>query len=187
MDAKDVPAEAKDAGDADRTTDKTTDVDFLFDYIDSVMKSPAWDSEVMGFIDENCMVFDNEEENKFEYTVIHEKFAEVVESLLTTHLHDISITPEAFAEACERARFASRSNKEVFEKLLALTDFLTFKKLMVKRNMELELEAIQELQQAQVPIIAPSDEEEAEQLFQMALKESAEMSVAEAKAVFEKA
>ena len=38
----------------------------------------------------------------------------------------------------------------------------------------------------QVPIIAPSDEEEAEQLFQMALKESAEMSVAEAKAVLEK-
>jgi len=38
-----------------------TESDWLFEYIDSVMKSPSWDSEVMGFIDDNCVVFDNEE------------------------------------------------------------------------------------------------------------------------------
>ena len=29
---------------------------------------------LMGFIDEACVVFDGEEENKFEHTEIHEKF-----------------------------------------------------------------------------------------------------------------
>lgn len=82
--------------------------------------------------------------------MIHEKFQEVVEGLLTTHLEEVSITPESFSVACEKARYASRSNKVVFEQLTAMTDFLTFKKLMVKRNMELELEAVQELQQAKV-------------------------------------
>lgn len=106
---------------------------------------------------------------------------------MTKHLADVSVTPEAFAEACEKARFASRGNKKVFEQLIALTDFLTFKKLMVKRNMELELEAVRELQQQSIPIVAPVDEDEAEKLFQMALKESAEMSASEAQAILEKA
>ena len=45
----------------DGRPDEPTESDWLFEYIDSVIKSPAWDAEVMGFIDENCMVFDNEE------------------------------------------------------------------------------------------------------------------------------
>ena len=57
--------------------DEPTESDWLFEYIDSVMKSPAWESEVMGFVDDNCMVFDNEEENKFEHSVVHNKFQEV--------------------------------------------------------------------------------------------------------------
>ena len=35
---------------------------------------------------------------------------------------------------------------------------------------ELELEAVQELQQSSVPIVAPENEDEAERLFQQALK-----------------
>ena len=108
-----------------------TESDWLFEYIDSVMKSPAWDSEVMGFVDDNCCVFDNEEENKLEHSVVHEKFQEIIDGLLTAHLQDVSVTAEAFAEACERARYASRNNRAVFEQLMAMTDFLTFKKLMV--------------------------------------------------------
>jgi uncharacterized sporulation protein YeaH/YhbH (DUF444 family) len=53
--------------------------------------------------------------------------------------------------------------------------------------MELELEAVAELQRAAVPIVAPADEDEAERLYQMALKESAEMSAAEARALLRKA
>ena len=105
------------------------------------------DNEIMGFIDENCVVFDSEEENKFEYSIVHQKFQELVDSLLTNHLGNLNVTPEAFAEACERARYASRHNKAVFEQLMAMEDFLTCKKLMVKRNMELELEAAQMMQQ----------------------------------------
>jgi hypothetical protein len=171
----------------DTAEDEITESDWLFEYIDSVMKSPAWDSEVMTFVDDNCVIFDNEEENKFEYTVVHEKFAEMLEGLMTKHLKEVAITPEQFAEACEKARYASRGNKKIFEQIISLTDFLTFKKLMVKRNMELELEAVRELQQQAIPIVAPVDEEEAEKLFQMALKESAEMSVNEAQKILEKA
>lgn len=58
-------------------SDEPTESDWLFEYVDSVMKSPAWESEVMGFVDDNCMIFDNEDENKLEHTVVHNKFQEV--------------------------------------------------------------------------------------------------------------
>lgn len=34
----------------------------------------------MGFIDENCAVFDTEEENKLSYTTLHHQFKELVSS-----------------------------------------------------------------------------------------------------------
>jgi len=59
--------------------------------------------------------------------------------------------------------------------MVAMDDFLTFKKLMVKRNLELGYEALQELQREQVPIVAPTTEAEAEVQFQRAMKESEDM------------
>ena len=47
-----------------------------------------------------------------------------------------------FYEACEQGRHSREINRNVFEKIIALDDFLTFKKIMVKRNMERELETI---------------------------------------------
>ena len=46
------------------------------------IRSPRWKTPVHTFIDENCMAFDNEEENKLEHTEIHKKFCKIVEDLL---------------------------------------------------------------------------------------------------------
>ena len=35
------------------------------------LRSPRWKTPVMSFIDEYCTVFDNEDENKLEFTKIH--------------------------------------------------------------------------------------------------------------------
>lgn len=35
------------------------------------LRSPRWKSPVMSFIDEYCTVFDDEDENKLEFTKIH--------------------------------------------------------------------------------------------------------------------
>ncbi|CAN0552246.1 unnamed protein product, partial [Ectocarpus sp. 8 AP-2014] len=37
----------------------------------------------MGFIDENCAVFDTEEENKLSYTTLHRQFKDLVRALTT--------------------------------------------------------------------------------------------------------
>jgi hypothetical protein len=62
---------------------------------------------------------------------------------MSSFLKDLDVSNEVFYEALEKGRNARDVNRAVFEKLLALDDFLTFKKIMVKRNVELQLESIQ--------------------------------------------
>ena len=45
--------------------------DWFFDMIIGFLRSPRWKSPVMSFIDEYCTVFDDEDENKLEFTKIH--------------------------------------------------------------------------------------------------------------------
>ena len=45
--------------------------DWFFDMIIGFLRSPRWKVPVMSFLDEKCMLFDNEDENKLEFTPIH--------------------------------------------------------------------------------------------------------------------
>ena len=57
----------------------------------------------MSFLDEYCIIFDNEDENKLEYTPIHTKFKQLVEELIGELLAELGVTQEQFMEACEKA------------------------------------------------------------------------------------
>jgi len=46
------------------------------------LQSPIWKNPIMDFIDENCIVFEDEEENRLEYTDVHNVSPGVV-TLLT--------------------------------------------------------------------------------------------------------
>jgi len=119
---------------------------WLYDFVLQVLQAPSWSVPVMEFIDAQCGNFDGGDENKLIYTDIHEQFVHLIETLLESHLADIGLTPEDFAAVCAAAPRGSGLGKIVFEQLMSATDFLTFKALMRKRNSELELEAIRELQ-----------------------------------------
>jgi hypothetical protein len=45
--------------------------DWIFDSMIQYIRSPYYYSPVLTYIDENCTIFDDEEENKFEYTDVH--------------------------------------------------------------------------------------------------------------------
>lgn len=115
--------------------------EWLFDYLIAVFKSERWEYNVLQFIDENCHLFNNDETHDFALTEAHQKFRNLIDGLLTQHLAEIGVSEEAFVQACEHGRNNSAS-RQVFEQIMAVDDFLTFKKLMVKRNMELEFEVV---------------------------------------------
>ena len=122
--------------------------DWLFDFVLQFLESDLFDSAVMDFVDEKCEIFDNEEENKFAYTDIHREFRDHVDALLSSNLGELGVTPELFYEACAKGRNSRDINRAVYDKMIAMDDFQTFKKIMVKRNMELQMEAIRSMKEA---------------------------------------
>ena len=124
------------------------------------------------FVDENCFSFNQEEENNFEHARLHKLFCSIAENLLVEHLERVGITPEQFVKACESERKARTINQRVWSQICAIDDFLTFKKMMAKRNMELEMECIKSMRMNRVPT---SENEERLQI-QEAIRRSREDS-----------
>ena len=114
----------------------------------------------MEFIDKHCIVFDTEDENKFEFTTVHKEFCEMVNNLLERFLSEMGISPEEFVLVCQDPEAAALS-EFVFNQILAVDDFVSFKKMMVKRTLELNVQAMSMLnmeQQAAGPEPPPAPE-----------------------------
>ena len=107
--------------------------DWFFDMIIGFLRSPRWKTPVMSFIDEYCTVFDDEDENKLEFTKIHMDFKKIVEDLLGELMAELGVTDEQFLQACQKAE-ANPIHKKIVDQIMAVESFLAFKRLMVKRN-----------------------------------------------------
>lgn len=116
--------------------------DWIFDFVLQFLESDRFDAAVMDFVDENCHIFENDEENKFIYTDIYKEFLDHMEGVINSNLGELDVSPDVFFDACQKSRNGRDINKRVFEKMLAMEDFTVFKKIMVKRNTELQYEAM---------------------------------------------
>ena len=95
----------------------------------------------MSFLDEHCIIFDNEEENKLEYTPIHSEFKKIVEDLIGELIAELGVTQEIFMHACKNAE-SNPIHKKIVDQIVAVDNFVAFKKLMCKRNGELNKQAM---------------------------------------------
>ena len=57
-------------------------------------------------------------------------------------MKELGVTNEQFVEACERAE-QNPIHKKIVDQIMAVDNFLAFKKLMVKRNQELNKQAME--------------------------------------------
>mmetsp|Transcript_31093 Transcript_31093/g.58321 ORF Transcript_31093/g.58321 Transcript_31093/m.58321 type:complete len:540 (+) Transcript_31093:53-1672(+) len=129
-----------------------TDLDWLSDYVISVLKSPTWVVPVQEFIDENAILFDESEENSLEHTKCHNDFKELVSNLILCHLMEVSVTEEQFESFCQTGLTKNRSlHRALAEQLLAVEDFLTFKAMMAKHNAEICRTVVREAESADPP------------------------------------
>lgn len=122
------------------------DCEWLGDYMVSILKSPTWSTPVARFIDENCDLFDDSEENRLEYTECHNDFRLLVTDLFTAHLAEVSVTPEQFEWFLTHGLSQHQQlHRALIEQLLSVDDFLTFKAMMAKHNAELDRKALRTL------------------------------------------
>lgn len=65
----------------------------------------------------------------------------MVDDLLSELMSELGVTEEQFMEACEKAS-ANPLHKKIVDQITAVDNFIAFKKLMVKRNAELNEQAM---------------------------------------------
>lgn len=119
--------------------------EWLSEAIISFLKGPCYSVPLMSFIDEHCLVFDLEEENKFEYTALHIEFMNLVDKLLCELLEDLGVKPEKLVAVLSSDMSQDQISSFVLTSILSVEDFLQFKAMMVKRNVELTNQVIESL------------------------------------------
>eukprot|EP00240_Pyramimonas_obovata_P016432 CAMPEP_0118952146 /NCGR_PEP_ID=MMETSP1169-20130426/54352_1 /TAXON_ID=36882 /ORGANISM="Pyramimonas obovata, Strain CCMP722" /LENGTH=264 /DNA_ID=CAMNT_0006899325 /DNA_START=58 /DNA_END=849 /DNA_ORIENTATION=+ len=117
------------------------DHEWLYEAVIRYLQGPMYSTPLMGFIDEQCVIFDTEEENKLEYTTIHENFKKLVDTLITDYLMELGIPEQKFSEVIATS-VHKELNNFVLASILTVDDFMQFKAMMVKRNVDLTHEVL---------------------------------------------
>ena len=68
------------------------------------LQSPMWKNPIITFVEEKCAVFESTEENRLEYTQIHNEFKRLIESRLEAYIQDLGISHQDFVLAWSRAQ-----------------------------------------------------------------------------------
>eukprot|EP00444_Apocalathium_aciculiferum_P002233 CAMPEP_0183399600 /NCGR_PEP_ID=MMETSP0370-20130417/12038_1 /TAXON_ID=268820 /ORGANISM="Peridinium aciculiferum, Strain PAER-2" /LENGTH=434 /DNA_ID=CAMNT_0025580771 /DNA_START=74 /DNA_END=1375 /DNA_ORIENTATION=- len=120
------------------------DVLYVSGLVAAIFRSPTWVAPISSFVDDNCGIFEDQDENKLEYTLIHNGFQLLVDELLEAHLVELSVTTEQFTRFCASGMDGDNEfHKELVEQLLSVDDFVFFKAMMVKRNAQLYRQAME--------------------------------------------
>jgi hypothetical protein len=112
------------------------DEKWVYDYIKQYLVSPIWRNPLLDFIEENSIIFEDVEENKFEYTKIFQEFTGLTALLLETMIDEIGI-PEKTLEKCIIKGIKSERDAKIFKQILLCDNFEAFKRVMVTKNKEL--------------------------------------------------
>jgi len=122
----------------------------ILDAISSIIHSPRWDAEINSFLEENSLLFNNEEENSHQHFQLHVDYIAIVNECLRERLTESGICEEDFLRACslfqtvqDQKNNDARTN--ILDSLLAMGDYQAFKLLMLETNAKLEIEALQAL------------------------------------------
>lgn len=158
--------------------------EWIADFLVMYLRSPPWTVPLNSFIDQHCISFDADDENKFVYSDIHRDFVKMIDDLLSDACTDLGLSHQEFASAVENMMASGDKDIQrlVLGQILAADDFLTFKKLMVKRNVELEMEVLRALENPTSTDGGDGgetgDEDEDERNLQLALQMSTEAAEA---------
>jgi len=120
------------------------DEQWIYDYVRQYLNSPLWRNPLLDFLEEHCHVFEDKEENKFEYTKIFQEFTGLTALLIETMIEEVGIS-EKTLEKCILKGMRSEKDAKIFRQILICDNFESFKKNMLTKNKELEIQAMKNL------------------------------------------
>ena len=120
------------------------DPDSLYNWVAYKITCPDFRKTIKDFINDNCSIFIDTEENNFEYEQIFKEFNQLIDFLINNILIEGNISKEEFQNMVKRGR-GDKKYKKYFKHLTTLKDYSLFKTMMYKRNYELTKEAENEI------------------------------------------
>merc|ERR1711892_737569 len=116
---------------------------WVFDSLVGFLRGPVWNVPILTFIEHKSLVFepDEDDQNEEEYRKIHEDYKNLVDFMLGSYMEDIGINPDQFEEACGKGtgKVKKQFHHGLFERVWAADDFEIFKRMMLQKNIELQL------------------------------------------------
>jgi len=61
-------------------------MEWILEIMTEFLQSPVWKNPIINFVEEKCLIFENTEENRLEYTVAHNDFKRMIESKLEAYI-----------------------------------------------------------------------------------------------------
>ncbi|GMT10164.1 hypothetical protein PFISCL1PPCAC_1461 [Pristionchus fissidentatus] len=113
----------------------------LLDFLDSSI----WHLPIETFIEQQSIVFDRQQDDSDLYMRVHHEFGNLVDTLLECFCEDTGIRPEELVgalEKIEKERMSAKA-KAAYEPLAAAQNYAVFVPMMMRKNVELQLQALQ--------------------------------------------
>ena len=110
--------------------------DSIYNWLTKKITSPSFRNIIKDFIDDNCSLFIDVDENTFQQGQLFNEFTQLIENILGDLLTEGGITQEQFLTAAERG-LNDKKYKKYFDQLLNFSEYNYFKKMMTKRNYQI--------------------------------------------------
>ncbi|KOC64704.1 Coiled-coil domain-containing protein 104 [Habropoda laboriosa] len=129
---------------------------WVFDSLIGFLQGPIWSAPLITFIEEKSLIFEADVEDNDEYQKIYQEYKNLVDLLLGCFMEDMGITPEQFEHACTVNKYtkmpiqfqqASTECINLFEQIWAANEYEIFKRMMIQKNLELQLQALNMIEQ----------------------------------------
>ncbi|CAL4073853.1 unnamed protein product [Meganyctiphanes norvegica] len=153
---------------------------WVFDSLVGFLRGPVWNVPILTFIEHKSLIFEPGCEDNDDHKKIHEEYKNLVDFMLGSYMEDIGITPDQFESACGKAAIKTTFHQTLFEQVWAADDYEIFKRMMIQKNLELQLQALELLQQRYGVIpesctpgdaMSPAEAEVMEQVIKKSLEE----------------
>ncbi len=112
------------------------EIDSVYNYVLTKVKSPEFRNPIKDFIDENCQIFIDVSENTFQQGALFNEFTQLIDNLLESLCKENNISEEMFLLASKKG-LDDEKNKKYFEQLISFNNYNYFKSMMTKRNYQI--------------------------------------------------
>ncbi|XP_053658696.1 cilia- and flagella-associated protein 36 [Anopheles marshallii] len=181
------------------------DNSWVFDSLVCFLHGPVWNAPLQTFIEDKSIIFDpnlQPDESNPEFRKVHDEYKNLVDYMLGSFMEEMQITPEQFEFAClegrhvaslgaPRAASAGTSGEDraeqsgantfsfhqgLFQQIWAANDIRIFIRMMVQRNVELQLQALDLIERRSQSMSKRDDSSDVDALSELQLKEDREQN-----------